>query len=59
MPLQLIFWILMFAWLGFGFVLWPYKAGDTAVAKAWGGHIIIWILLLCIGWRVFGPAVRG
>lgn len=52
MPLGLIFWIVMLIWLVFGiWQVWPdWKAG--------GPNAILFILLLLLGWKVFGAPVQ-
>jgi len=56
MTLGLAYWILMLLWLVFGLALhfgpaWPYWG--------WGGGLLLFILLLLLGWRVFGPPLHG
>lgn len=58
MTIGLLFWILMILWLVFGFfVYWP--AGVPARFYPIGGHLLLWILLALLGWKVFGPALHG
>jgi hypothetical protein len=56
MSLDLLFWILMLLWLiGYG-----YSA--TRAPFVWpviGPNILLFILLVILGWRVFGSAVKG
>jgi hypothetical protein len=42
----------MLIWLIFGCYKnpWPWPLG---------GHIILWVLLALLGWKVFGPALHG
>lgn len=57
MSVSLLFWIIMLIWLIFGiFTYWP--AGG---ARPWplGGHVVLWILLALLGWRVFGAPLQG
>lgn len=55
MPLGVLFWVLMLLWLIFGFWQWrPVLGGPAASYAPFGGHILLWILLFIIGWRVFG-----
>lgn len=57
MTIGLPFWILMIIWLVFGFlVYWP-AAGARLYPV--GGHLLLWILLALLGWKVFGPAIHG
>jgi hypothetical protein len=57
MSLQLIFWILMLIWLIFGFA-WHggYLAGPYG---AWGSTLLLFVLFLILGWKVFGSPVQG
>ena len=55
MPIGLLFWFLMILWLIFGlFPNWP-----GTVAGPWGyapvfGSILLFVLLLLLGWHEFG-----
>jgi len=57
MTLALIFWILMLLWLAFGFwTSWP-----SVAAGQWhpfGGNLLLFILLLLLGWAAFGAPVK-
>ena len=58
MTIGLIFWILMLLWLVFG--LWREWPGVQA--GNWhplGGSLLLFILLLLLGWQAFGAPVRG
>lgn len=52
MPLGLMYWILMLLWLIFGlWVSWPnYRAS--------GLNLMLFILLVLLGWKVFGPPIQ-
>ena len=53
MTLGLAYWILMLLWLVFGvWSSWP----DI---KAAGGNGLLFILLVLIGWKVFGPPIHS
>ena len=53
MSLGLAFWILMLLWLVFGaWWAWPNH-------YALGGNLMLFILLLLLGWKVFGAPVHG
>ena len=56
MSLGLLFWILMLLWLiGYGYGLF------RAESPAWpliGPNIVLFILLLCLGWKVFGSPIQ-
>ena len=55
MTLELLFWILMLFWLvGYGY-------GVSRSPLNWpiiGPNILLFVLLVIIGWRVFGAAVK-
>ena len=58
MTIGLVFWILMLLWLVFG--LWQNWPG--VAAGQWhplGGSLLLFILLLLLGWHAFGPPIRG
>jgi hypothetical protein len=55
MTLGLMYWILMLLWLVFG-AYWGYAGGSRLVI---GGNLIVFILLLLLGWKVFGAPLRG
>jgi hypothetical protein len=57
MTMGLLFWILMLFWLLFG--LWSNWGG--IVAGQWhplGNSLLLFILLLLLGWAAFGPPIR-
>jgi hypothetical protein len=57
MTMGVLFWVIMLIWLIFGiFTYWPAAGGPPYPL---GGHIILWILLALLGWKVFGPALHG
>ena len=53
----LVFWVLMLLWLVLG--LWTnraeFKAGNV---PAFGGGLILFILLFLLGWATFGPPLQ-
>lgn len=53
---SLIFWILMLLWLVFGFAQWRGMAGPYGVV---GGNLLLFILLLILGWAQFGAPIHG
>lgn len=57
MSFALLFWVLMLLWLIFG--IWANFPLDPNKSKILGGHIGLFILLLLLGWKVFGPAVHS
>lgn len=55
MSLGLVFWILMLVWLVFG----VWSAWPTLGTKANGGDLLVFILLLILGWKTFGAPIHG
>ncbi len=56
MQIGLMFYILMLIWLVFGF--WS-NWGPTPNWPIFGGNLLLFILLLLLGWHEFGPPIRG
>jgi hypothetical protein len=56
MSLSLIFWIGMFVWLLFG--LWSNWPVGPGTAKPLAGSVLLFILLLVLGWQVFGAPIH-
>jgi len=56
MTLGLVFWILMLLWLVFG--AWGYRAGVGDWVPV-GGNLLLFILLVILGWKNFGPPIHG
>jgi len=57
MTLGLCFWILMLIWLVFGLLL-----HFGVVAAGYGlaaNSVLLFVLFLLLGWRVFGPPLHG
>lgn len=53
MTFGLCFWVLMLLWLVFGlWSAWPLNM------KSGGGHLLLFILLLLLGWKVFGAPLH-
>lgn len=53
MPLGLAFWILMLLWLVWGtWWSWPNQ-------QVVGGNLLLFILLLLLGWHSFGSPLHG
>lgn len=55
MSLGLAFWVLMLLWL----VLGLYIGYTGASHFVLGGNLLLFILLLLLGWKVFGPPLQG
>lgn len=57
MSMGLIFWILMLLWLVFGF--WSNWGGiQSGQWQPIGGNLMLFILLLLLGWAAFGAPIR-
>jgi hypothetical protein len=56
MGMGLLFWILMLIWLIFGFV---QNSGIVPGPYGlWGHSLLLFILLLLLGWQVFGAPIK-
>ena len=58
MTLGLCFWILMLIYLIFG-LYWNWPASNPPNYPVVGGSLLLFILLLLLGWAEFGPPIRG
>ncbi len=56
MSIGLVFWILMLIWLVFGsWTVWQ-------TPNQWpifGGNLLLFVLLLLLGWHDFGPPIHA
>lgn len=52
MSLALLYWILMLIWFVFG--LWANWPNHVLV----GGNVMLFILMLLLGWKTFGPPIH-
>lgn len=53
MTFGLCYWILMLVWLVFGlWSTWPIGKGST-------GTLLLFVLLVLLGWKVFGPPIHS
>ena len=64
MALGLAFWILMLLWLVFGLWMhWPANPNAQAPAYPYlyplGYGLLLFILILLLGWKAFGPPLHG
>ena len=55
MTLGLAFWILMLLWL----VLGAWQSWPEPKWPVLGGSLLLFILLVILGWHAFGPPIRG
>jgi hypothetical protein len=56
MSFALIYWILMLVWLVFGlWSNWPVSGG----VRPLGNTLLLFILLVLLGWKVFGAPVHS
>lgn len=57
MTAGLAYWILMLVWLVFSaWAAWPAGPGGW---KSGGPSLLLFILLVLLGWRTFGPPITG
>lgn len=56
MSLGLCFWILMLIWLVFGFLVY---GGYASHYGSIGNTLLLFVLFLLLGWKVFGPPLHG
>lgn len=56
MAMGLAFWILMLIWLVFGIAL--YRNMVAAPYATWGNTVLLFVLFLLLGWKVFGPPLQ-
>ena len=55
MALGLAYWIIMLLW----FVLGVYVTWGIGNHYMTGGNILLFLLFFIIGWKLFGPPIRG
>lgn len=55
MQIGLIFWIIMLLWLIFGIAVNRNMIPGAYVG--WANSILLFILFVLLGWKVFGPAI--
>lgn len=58
MSFGLLFWILMLLWLVFG-LYWNRAEISGGQFGPLGSNLLLFILLLLLGWRVFGSPLHG
>ena len=54
MSFGLVFWIIMLLWLIYGFWGWY----NPQPSWQWGNALMLFILFLLIGWKVFGAPIH-
>jgi hypothetical protein len=54
MTLGLAYWVLMLVWLAVGLYIGYIGASTFAL----GGNLLLFILLVLLGWQVFGPPLH-
>lgn len=55
MPIGILFWVLMVCWIVFAGYR-DTRAGP--LGPAFGGNLLLFILLSLLGWRLFGPVIQ-
>jgi hypothetical protein len=53
MTFALAFWVLMLIWFVFG--MWQNWGNQYLV----GGNVLLFLLLMCLGWHEFGPPIHN
>lgn len=56
MTLGLCFWILMLIWAVFGLAVWNGAVGPYGNI---GHTLLLFVLLMLLGWHAFGPPLHG
>lgn len=54
MPMSMIYWVLMLIWLVFGVLTY---GGYTGHYGTIGNTLLLFILFLLLGWKVFGRPI--
>lgn len=57
MSIQFVFWFICLVWLLFD--SWVYSAPTKPFYYIFGGKLLIAIMLVMLGWRVFGQPIHG
>lgn len=58
MTLGLIFWIIMLLWF-LGALYWNWPGNPQGPYWQTGNTLLLFILFLLLGWKVFGAPVHG
>lgn len=56
MTLGLAFYVILLVWAIFGALVWTGNGGPYA---AHGNTLLLFVLFLLLGWKVFGPPLHG
>lgn len=57
MSFGLVYWILMLLWAIFG--IFPTWNPAEPNYRAFGGSLLLFVLLVLLGWHEFGPPIHG
>lgn len=57
MPLAYIFWLLIILWAIFG-LGYPFITETPNRRIVNGGNLLLFVLMVLLGWQVFGSAVK-
>ena len=60
MTSSILFWILMLLALLYGGLSWHSSRTPEQSARfpSWGGNLLLWLILIVLGWSEFGPPIR-
>jgi hypothetical protein len=56
MPIGLMFWVLMLIWFVFGLLV--HFGTITGPYGLIGSSLLLFVLFLLLGWKVFGPPLQ-
>lgn len=60
MSFALIYWILMLLWFVFGlWSNWPAQGTQGGAVPPNGRTVLLFVLLLILGWKVFGAPIHS
>jgi len=57
MSMGLLFWILMLLWFVFG-LAWNWPGNAVGHYGPIGNTVLLFVLLLLLGWKTFGPPLH-
>lgn len=58
MTISFIYWFLMLVWVLFS-GWWGYRTDAAGRYPVWGSGLLIFLLFLLIGLRIFGDPIKG